>query len=671
MSKKNNTATLQREISRLRNELDAAKGHGLILEMLTNEWNFVEYIKKLRLFSKRYLVMIAACDTPCGPAYTEEISSEMLKLGLHVNLCGKFRYSYGVIINSGEIVFEKISPTVSEPVQHGTMIDNIVVEIKSVGFNVPQNNCAIIKINNVNFSPGGRGLNFVVYDRITKTVLDAVNFDTYSVNIPGSRPAAMIQGILDYKKKHPGVSVLCFNTPAFPQNGLSGNEEFIIQNAVGRAAILNNLDKPVFAINQYLQDKEDIIEVLSAPKSYHDVRGVRRFEDYHGKCVNTAEGHRITDAQPHIYKRTIFLLGGCTVFGVGSPDDATIASHLQRLLNERAPQHQFIVQNYGFFLAELEDNLSGEALVILESLPAVAGDIVLCNFAMSDKLQYLNMSSAAGRPHNYGEIFFDTMHYTPAGNYLIAELLLKKLQQLDFFPAEYEFMNNDRSSLQSQSKHMDYNLDESSKKELNEYKRILTEFYNEMFGIKIGSIVMNCNPFTLGHRYLIEQAAASCDYLIIFVVQEDQSIFPFDDRLKLVDEGVADLKNVTVIPSGRFIISSLTFSEYFNKSEIQDRVVDSSMDVTLFAREIAPCLGIAVRFVGEEPYDKITKQYNDTMRAILPQHGIEFVEIPRKEWNGSPISASRVRSLLDDRNFQEISKIVPDTTLKYLIERFQ
>lgn len=223
----------------------------------------------------------------------------------------------------------------------------------------------------------------------------------------------------------------------------------------------------------------------------------------------------------------------------------------------------------------------------------------------------------------------------------------------------------------NQPVHNDYGFDNAKSNELTEYKQILLNFYDEMFSVKMGAVVMNCNPFTLGHRYLIEQALSQCDYLAVFVVQEDQSIFPFEDRISLVDACTSDLKNVVVIPSGRFIISSLTFSEYFNKSEMQDRVVDSSMDVTLFAREIAPCLHITKRFAGEEPFDTVTRQYNDTMKRILPEYGIEFVEIPRKESNGEAISASHVRELLEKKDFDGIRPLVPEPTFDYLTEKFK
>lgn len=114
----------------------------------------------------------------------------------------------------------------------------------------------------------------------------------------------------------------------------------------------------------------------------------------------------------------------------------------------------------------------------------------------------------------------------------------------------------------------------------------------------------------------------------------------------------ADLQNVVVIPSGRFIISSLTFSEYFYKSEIQERRIDSSLEVMIFAKEIAPCRHITKRFAGEEPYDN--RQYNETMKTVLPEYGIQFVEIPGKYVGDAASSASRVRKLLSNKDFQTI-----------------
>lgn len=186
----------------------------------------------------------------------------------------------------------------------------------------------------------------------------------------------------------------------------------------------------------------------------------------------------------------------------------------------------------------------------------------------------------------------------------------------------------------------------------------------------VGSIVMNCNPFTLGHQYLIEYAASQVDYLYIFVVEEDKSFFLFKDRLELVKKGTAHLANVKVLPSGKFIISSNTFSEYFDKANLKGAQIDTSLDVETFATQIAPTLDISVRFVGQEPLDPITNQYNMSMKELLPKYGIELREIPRKEAGNSVISASRVRKYLKENRWDEIKEIVPITTYEFLKEKY-
>jgi [citrate (pro-3S)-lyase] ligase len=208
--------------------------------------------------------------------------------------------------------------------------------------------------------------------------------------------------------------------------------------------------------------------------------------------------------------------------------------------------------------------------------------------------------------------------------------------------------------------------------ELATYKALLKQTRENTIG-RIGAVVMNCNPFTFGHRWLVEYAARQVKHLYIFAVEEDKSIFPFLDRFELIKQGITDIPNVTVLPSGKFIISSITFTDYFSKSEIQDKVIDPTEDVRLFAEEIAPVLGITVRFAGEEPLDKVTKQYNDAMRRILPEYDVSFEEIPRKETEGVVVSASRVRALLEKAPFAEVAEqlaqLVPLTTLAYLEKR--
>jgi [citrate (pro-3S)-lyase] ligase len=188
----------------------------------------------------------------------------------------------------------------------------------------------------------------------------------------------------------------------------------------------------------------------------------------------------------------------------------------------------------------------------------------------------------------------------------------------------------------------------------------------------IGSIVMNCNPFTLGHRYLIEYASQKVDRLYVFVLQEDRSFFRFDDRIVLVRKGTADLENVLVIPSGEFMISALTFPEYFMKDYKKSIDFDATKDLHTFGNYIAKGLGITIRFAGEEPIDVVTAEYNRSMQRLLPEMGIEFHEIPRKTVDGQQVvSASKVRALMAENKWEDIRNYVPETTYQFLVENFK
>ncbi|MGN1394464.1 MAG: hypothetical protein ACI4V7_10650 [Succinivibrionaceae bacterium] len=184
---------------------------------------------------------------------------------------------------------------------------------------------------------------------------------------------------------------------------------------------------------------------------------------------------------------------------------------------------------------------------------------------------------------------------------------------------------------------------------------------------------MNCNPITNGHMHLITLASKIVNHLYIFVVEEDKSFFKFADRFELVKVACKDLKNVIVVPSGRFILSAETFPDYFVKSENNDITVDTSNDIHIFGKYICKLFDISIRFTGEEPIDKVTKQYNETMSKILPKYGVTFLEIPRKSISESEdqvISASYVRKLLKEKNFEEIKKIVPITTYDFLVKNY-
>ncbi|MGM0124747.1 [citrate (Pro-3S)-lyase] ligase [Enterococcus sp. AZ194] len=187
---------------------------------------------------------------------------------------------------------------------------------------------------------------------------------------------------------------------------------------------------------------------------------------------------------------------------------------------------------------------------------------------------------------------------------------------------------------------------------------------------KVGSgsgIVMNANPFTKGHQYLVETASKESEQVYVFVLSADDSEFSSSDRFEMVKRGVAHLNNVTVFPTNDYLISSATFPSYFLKSSAIESVakIQATVDAQLFKEKIAPVLAIDTRYVGEEPYSRVTEIYNQAM-AIVFDSSLNLTIVPRISVSGQIISATKVRKALQEGNDQQVKNYVPLTTYNYI-----
>jgi [citrate (pro-3S)-lyase] ligase len=183
---------------------------------------------------------------------------------------------------------------------------------------------------------------------------------------------------------------------------------------------------------------------------------------------------------------------------------------------------------------------------------------------------------------------------------------------------------------------------------------------------KNGAIVVNGNPFTLGHLYLTETAARRVEHLFLFVVREDRSAFPFAVRFRLAQEATAHLLNVSVLETSRYAVSAGTFPSYFLKRLDDAAVAQMQLDVRLFGAVLAPPFSVRARFVGDEPYCATTAAYNRAMEEVLGEYGIAWTQIPRLAHGGAAISASRVRECLGRGDLDRVASWVPPATMAYL-----
>jgi [citrate (pro-3S)-lyase] ligase len=233
-------------------------------------------------------------------------------------------------------------------------------------------------------------------------------------------------------------------------------------------------------------------------------------------------------------------------------------------------------------------------------------------------------------------------------------------------------------------------LAEAPKAILMENGRGLEEYCDYLRGHRAsGVIVMNANPFTLGHRYLVEQASLSFRApegrrnLTIIPVKEDASRFPYSERLEMIRTGSGD--RADIVEGSDYQISAATFPTYFLKNLSDAAETQMRLDIDLFGRHIAPALGAHVRFVGTEPADPLTARYNALMKELLPKYGVQLVEIQRLTCSSDcstdsstspsaslrmtegPVTATKVRALLDAGQFKAASALTPESTWPYLL----
>lgn len=396
--------------------------------------------------------------------------------------------------------------------------------------------------------------------------------------------------------------------------------------------------------------------------------GVYKYGDCCNETFHIVNGYRQISNAPKGAKRKIWLFGLCTVFGHYVRDEETIAYYLQEYLLQKGYGNYEVINagttanEYGRWWVEAmsPDDI---AIIINHFIPIYnrwgeekkdAVENVFGNRYKGD------LSSLCMQLEHPMECMIDGI---PHCNYLVNEKIAKKMFG-DILP----YLMESNSDVAPRIALQDYFIPWDVIAYYEEYME--KHELHKSSDKKTGAVVMNCNPFTLGHRYLIEEACNQVEILYVFVVEEDRSYFKFEDRIEMVRQGTKDLTQVQVLPSGKYIISNETFAQYFEKDQIIIQIDDMDYDVRIFGEVIADMLGITCRFVGEEPFDKVTQKYNETMKRILPDYGVEVIEIPRALAEGQIISASGVRQCFENKDRDGVKRLVPPSTEKMLFEGF-
>lgn len=404
-----------------------------------------------------------------------------------------------------------------------------------------------------------------------------------------------------------------------------------------------------------------IVEELNAVFKPFIKKGFLQVADMKGKYVNFINGERYTCDNPKDFINVMYLFGACIVRGAFVEDQYTMGSYLRKLVDDI-----YYIKNCGHSLTNMN--------YVMRNNKYKEGDVAII-FAYNripfeaNGIKVHSVIDAYKRvPDLQDNVWDNLLHCNKIVMKYIADEVYDICKSQEVLKKSSDIMNeqiNYNPIIKFGIDSKEIEVPTQLKKWISSVRKYKVESKG-----KVGAIVMNCNPFTRGHRYLIEQAKKQVDVLYIFVVEENKSFFDFTDRLKMVKLGVADMDNVIVIPSGKYILSTETLPGYFNKEEQPNVEFDATDDLELFGGVIAKEFGIEVRFAGEEPIDVFTRRYNQFMSNILPEYGVEFFEIPRKQLDGEVISASRVRKCMKEQEYDSVKSLVMPVVYDYLREHY-
>ncbi|WP_029233422.1 adenylyltransferase/cytidyltransferase family protein [Butyrivibrio sp. VCB2006] len=379
--------------------------------------------------------------------------------------------------------------------------------------------------------------------------------------------------------------------------------------------------------------------------------------NYHnGQYINFDNGFRRTVGNTSSKTNSVYIYGPCFVRGSSYEDAKTIPSLIKSQIDDR-----YSVYNMGStfntisYIMREKEYKTGDIVVVFSPSTVASSTTTAFDAAIDLTDVYNEISDVENH------VFDIAVHFDHVIAEKISEKIADVINELD--------TSSDAATDPTLVTFGPALKRITSVKSLPD-KSLISWLESQKSNIKTGSgrngaIVMNCNPFTNGHRYLIEQASKQVDNLYIFVVEEDKSEFKFADRIELVKLGTADLGNVTVLSSGKYVISAQTLPGYFDKKNLGKIDLNAQNDLEYFL-SIAQYFGISVRFAGEEPIDMFTNQYNVNMKQTLPKYGVEFVEIPRKQTGDMVISASAVRKAMHEGNWELVKELVPPTTYEFL-----
>ncbi len=372
-----------------------------------------------------------------------------------------------------------------------------------------------------------------------------------------------------------------------------------------------------------------------------------RLKDCDDRYFHVKDGERLTVGQPEQADSTVWFFGPCFIIGSYVEDRFTIESFLQGMINRDGRSVRVV--NCGCFESKYQE------MIHMTSTPMKPGDVVVMHlenreYEGAETIDLTDILDFNDVPNEW--LLDIPLHCNHKVNELYAQDLYDRM-------ISDGVLDKPASAVASEMLTRDLAINSL-------YLDLYFNDFHPVPGQRIGTVGMHGNPFTLGHRYLIETASRQVDRLFVLLIEDELGIFSYAERFAMAVDATKDLPNVTIVSGGAFQATRNVFREYFVKVDPADMEESATADALIYTEIIAPRLGISCRFFGDENHNPKMAFFNELMKKILPRYGIDAIEIPRASVGGHAISASVARKAADSGDTETLLNNVPATTLRFM-----
>ena len=373
-----------------------------------------------------------------------------------------------------------------------------------------------------------------------------------------------------------------------------------------------------------------------------------RLKDTQGPYFNVVNGERVTIGQPEEAERTIWCFGPCFIIGGYVEDKYTIESILQQRLNQEG--YSCRVVNCGCFETPYQ------RMIRITSTPMKPGDIVVMHvenraYEGTESIAVMDILDRNNAPAAW--LLNLPLHCNHRVNRLYADDLFDRMVRDGVLVGPVD--QTQRTML---SRDLAVNM---------LYLDLHFSNFRPKEGEVVGTVGMHGNPFTRGHRYLIETASKQVDRLFVLLIEDEQGLFSYAERFAMTVDGTRDLPNVRIVAGGPFQATRNVFQEYFVKVDPTDIRESATVDFLIYTEIIAKRLGITKRFVGDENHNPKMQFFNGLIKEVMAPYGIDVIEIPRKQSHGQSITGSRARQAAAEGDRETLLEQVPETSLRFYL----